>query len=200
MKKIFFCILLIICVNAISFAERKTWLSTGGTIGYYNINSEHLWNPGNTFLAGIHFNYYTIFQQRNIGIFSNFNFLFFDLNKESGYTDQIDFTIGIASAYEINKKLRTYFGIGPNVCLLINIYQGYDFRELSKLLLGLGIGGDIGLQFNFTNSISGNIGTILSFQFFGYGYYSAIPSPIYGWENGYLTFGIKPYIGVVIHL
>ncbi|MCL2804477.1 MAG: hypothetical protein FWD26_00875 [Treponema sp.] len=194
MKRTFFCILLIICVTAIGFAEKKNCISLGGAVGNYFMMENEIEYANNTSLAGLGLSFYSLFYKNKIGVFFNFNYLFLDITKERySYTDQLGVTFGIAFSHAFNEKLRIYCGAGPDISLFLDIYE---YSYLDRLIIGLGIGGDVGLRYLFNKSVSINIGVMASFHFFGFGYYEAIPYSIYGWIRDYYLFGIKPYIGI----
>ena len=71
--------------------------------------------------------------------------LFYD-----GYTDLLDFTIGISFLYAFNDRLKIYYGIGPNISFFSDYFEN---SFLDRSMFGIGIGRDAGLKYHFYAAI-----------------------------------------------
>jgi hypothetical protein len=213
MKRAFMCVVLAVGISAMGFSNEETnrfpfdiWSSIGPSFGNYFMNGNDLEN-GYTGSPGINLNFYALFGERNIGVFFNYGILFPVVNnmgKDYDPSVQLDFILlGIGFGHNINDNLKLYFGIGPNMNMLF--LQGRENREKNgDYYIGLGIGGNIGLKYNFTKWLSIDAGTTLSYNFAAYreirndinfrrNRYELEKS---GWANNYSMIGIKPYIAI----
>ncbi|GHV31245.1 hypothetical protein AGMMS4952_19590 [Spirochaetia bacterium] len=187
MKRLIALLGFLACMNFMAFAQEDTekeriktsWLSVGFNWGNkFNIGDD----TGNFYSGspGVNFSGYGFYNQSNIGFFLNYGLMFPVVNNiENGYSPmaQVDFLIGVGFRHEINEKLNLHFGVGPN----FNMYF-----PLNDARYSFGIGGDIGLKFDLTDSIFIDVGTTLSYDFVTY-------------RSDWTTnsfFGIKPYVAI----
>jgi len=201
MKKFFFVILIFLCMSAMVFSDEwraeERWLSIGANFGNYfedgsDLGDFHVGSPGLN-LSG-----YSFSNHRNIGFFFNFGVLFPVMNSiESNYnpTIQADFLLGPGFRFNITDRFRLYCGAGLNV----NLLTLYDRESVSAEFLNdkisFGIGGDVGVKFDFTNAIFINVGSTVSYNFAAYNFVET-NKVASGWIDGYSMIGIRPYVGI----
>ena len=109
--------------------------------------------------------------------------------------------MGIGFGFNANEALKLYFGIGPNMNILI-FHASENFNDLGDYFIGLGIGGDIGFKYKVTRFFSINFGATVSYNFTGYREIRKFSDnrrhkyeTLYaGWEKDYSMIGVKPYI------
>jgi hypothetical protein len=161
---------------------------------------------------GITFNDYGFWNKGNIGIFVNMAYLFPDkgsIDIDGTRTDvdlgiydrlfQFNITIGPGFRFSFSKNLALRFGVGFNYMQTTGsgsrYVAGYD-GEIGYTILAfnLGIGGDIGIKYDITDSFFVCAGTALSYDF-------ACHTTVYssfgnasGWAGNYSMTGIRPYI------
>jgi len=207
---------LIVGINATGFSEQQSWLSqqdmwfsAGGAFGNYFIDGAEL---DNTYLGspGLNLNLYSLFGQRNIGLFFNYGIqvpVISNTGKNYDLSVQLDFILlGIGFGYDINDNLKIFFGVGPNLTNFTLSYSESSNSKLTDSILGLGIGGDIGLKYNISRFLCLNIGTTLVWNFavsreittelLNDDGWRLIRTENSGWENTNFIIGIKPYISI----
>ena len=208
MKRIIFCVMLLAGVTAIGFAEHETWFSVGGAFGSYNMDGNEI-EKSHLASAGVNLSFYSIFRQRNIGLFFNWGVLFPIVNNiRDDYKpdNQLDFVlVGVASSFTINDYLKLYFGIGPSVGLLLFSSDDNEIKA-GSFILGLGVGGDVGIKFNLTDYMCITTGTTVAYQFAAYNdLMVTVNDPsharrdIHSWVTNYSSIGFKPYLGFGFH-
>jgi hypothetical protein len=207
---------ILVCMDFMVFAQEDTeedrietvWLSVGFNWGNYfdsgtDIGDFYSGSPG------INFNTYSFYNQKNIGFFGNIGLMFPVVNTiENGYNPIVhgSYIIGIGFRYKINEKLNLHFGIGPNLEQYYLLNRVNDNIKYTDDRYALGIGGDIGLKYDLTDSIYIDFGTTLSYDFASY---RIVESTNDNWTNrkeesrGWISnsfFGIKPYIAIGFNL
>jgi hypothetical protein len=208
---------LALCVNFSVFSDEETqeikteinWFSIGANLGnYFDFGTDlGAFYSG---ASGINLSGYGFEDQKDIiGFFFNYGLLFPVINNiENGYnpTIQGDFIIGLALKYDISERLKLHFGIGPNFNMLYLLDRVNDDIKYTDLRYGLGIGGDIGIKYDLTDSIYIDFGTTLSYDFITH---RTVKSTTDNWTNtkressSWITnsfIGIKPYLGFGINL
>jgi hypothetical protein len=166
MKKVILGIALIIGINFSLFAQVETWNSYGFNFGNY---FEHGDDLGDIYIGslGININSYTFLDKKMFGFFYNIG-LFFPVAEKAFYTPivQADFVLGPSFRYDINEKLKLHLGIGVDINLLSlkngeNTDGKYDITEANAFNIGLGIGWDIGLKYDITDTVYINFGATM---------------------------------------
>jgi len=205
MKRLFLCIVLILCISVISFSQ-EIWFAGGTAFGNYFLNGEDF-KSNYTGSLGINLNFYAL-NEKNIGIFFNYGILFpltNSIGKGSDLSVQLDFIIlGVGFGYDLSTNMKLYGGIGPNLnALFLNDSEGSDIT-LADYIIGLGIGGDVGIKYNVVNRMTINVGTTFAYNFAAYRI-EAITIKEGDWtrskENSglaarYSMISIKPYIAI----
>ncbi len=209
MKKTFLCIAFIVGVSAIGFSQSaELWFSTGGAFGNYFMSGDEV-ESSYTGSAGINMSFYALFKREKIGMgaFFNYGIMFPVVNTAEKLDDpsvQLDFVlVGFGFGYDVNESLQFYFGIGPNMNALFLHNRGEDDLERGDYTVGFGIGGDLGIKYNFTKFVFLNAGTTISYNFLGYNETGIRtnkkgldPKDSSGIVDRFSMVGIKPYIAV----
>jgi len=209
MKKMFLCAAFIVGVNAIGFSQSaELWFSAGGAFGNYFMNGDKL-ESSCTFSPGINLSFYALFNRENkisIGPFFNYGILFPVVNNAGKLDDpsvQLDFVlVGVGFGYDINESLKFYFGIGPHLNALFLHNRGEDNSKRGDYTVGFGIGGDIGIKYDFSRFVCLNAGTTITYNFLGYNETGPVtdrgidPEDSSGLIHRYSMIGIKPYIAI----
>jgi len=209
MKKMFLCVVFIVGVNAIGFSQSaELWFSAGGGFGNYFMNGDEIENSY-TGSAGINLSFYALFNRENkigIGLFFNYGIMFPVINNAGKLDDpsvQLDFVLlGVGFGYDINDSLKLYFGIGPHLNALFLHNRGEDNSKRGDYTVGFGIGGDLGIKYDFARFVCLNVGTTITYNFLGYN--ETGPRTNRGLKlkdtsdliDRFSMVGIKPYIAV----
>jgi len=209
MKRMFLCFAFIVGVSAIGFSQSaELWFSAGGGFGNYFMNGEEM-ESSYTFSPGINLSFYALFNRENkigIGLFFNYGIMFPVINNAGKLDDpsvQLDFVlIGVGFGYDINDSLKLYFGIGPHLNALFLHERGEDNSKRGDYTVGFGIGGDIGIKYNFTRFVCLNAGTTITYNFLGYNETGVRTNSCLdskdssGLIDRFSMVGIKPYIAI----
>jgi hypothetical protein len=158
---------------------------------------------------GINLSFYTLFNQKNSGIFCKYGILFPAVNNmEKDYDPSVQFDfilVGVGFGYDISQNMKLHFGIGPDMNMLFFHSDKDSGTTKGDYFAGLGIGGDIGIKFNITNLICLNVGTTLSYNFAAYREIRSIDNwddkktESSGWVSRYSMADVKPYIAIGVH-
>jgi hypothetical protein len=216
MKRFVILLAVLGCMNFMLFAQEETekerietsWLSMGFNWGN---NFDSGTDIGNFYSGspGINFSGYGFFDQKNIGFFFNYGLMFPVINNiENGYDPLVqgDFIVGVGFRHKISDRFNLHFGIGPNFNMFHLLDRVNDNDKFTDYRYGLGIGGDVGLKYDLTDSIYIDFGTTLSYDFAAY---RIVESTNDNWINtkeessGWINnsfFGIKPYISIGLNL
>jgi opacity protein-like surface antigen len=208
---------LVICANFSVFSDEETpetkteiaWLSLGTNWGnYFDFGTD----LGDFYSGapGVNFSGYAFGDQKDIiGFFFNYGLLFPVIdNIESGYNPitQGDFIVGVALKYDINERLKLHFGIGPNFNMFYLLDRVNIDNKHADSRYSFGIGGDIGMKYDLTDSIYLDLGTTLSYDFITH---RTVESTMDNWVNtkresgGWIAnsfIGVKPYLSIGINL
>jgi hypothetical protein len=204
MKKTVLSLVLFLGFAVATFSLEETWLSIGANFGNYFDNGS---DAGDFYVGspGINLGGYGFWNQKNIGIFFNYGFLFpvaDTIGNDYKPTVQADFVLGPGFRHAINEKLKLHFGIGLDVNLLALLDRVDNDNKLSDERIALGIGGDIGLKYDLTDVVYIDCGAALSYNFAGYRRVESTSDNWTntkresGWINGYSMLGIRPYIAI----
>jgi hypothetical protein len=158
---------------------------------------------------GINLNSYSFFNQKNIGFFGNIGFMFPIVDTiGNGYNPIVhgSYILGVGFRNKINEKINLHFGIGPNLDQYYLLNRVNDNVKFAEARYSLGIGGDIGLKYDLTDSIYIDFGTTLSYDFASYRIaestndnWTNTKEESRGWTSSSF-FGIKPYIAIGFNL
>jgi hypothetical protein len=112
---------------------------------------------------------------------------------------QLNTIIGPGFRYNITKEFTLLFGIGLNYMQTFGSYTTYIPYYDSKIayvVLGynLGLGGDIGIKFDITDSFFISGGGTFSFDFVNHTSVLSSFGNSSGWAGDYFMFGLRPYI------
>jgi hypothetical protein len=167
---------------------------------------------------GIAFNSYGFWNKGNIGIFTSMAFLFpdkgsIDVDGIRADVDlsvydtlfQFNLTIGPGFRFNLGKNVLLQFGAGLNFMQTTGSYTtyvaGYSGKiGYSLLAFNLGLGGDIGIKFDITDSFFLCAGSAFSYDFTNHtAVYSSFGNTS-GWAGNYSMIGIRPYLCIGINL
>jgi hypothetical protein len=206
MKKAVLCFLLILGISSIAFSLEESWLSLGTGFGNYLERDEKL---GDFYMGsfGANISGYGFWNQKNIGIFINYGFLFPSVhnmqNNFNPLTTQMDFLFGVGFRHNFNERLKLHYGIG-----LSYLFSSFmDRTDINNKFLdnrfGLGIGGDIGIKYDITDVIYFDFGLTFAYNFVNYSAsrsttdnWTNTKHEFSGWVNNSSMIGIKPYIAI----
>ncbi|GMO46260.1 MAG: hypothetical protein Ta2G_01370 [Termitinemataceae bacterium] len=129
---------------------------------------------------GFEFDAYVFADKKNVGFFLHYSFLFSTIFAGDGnnddYSRHFEFLLGVAFRKSLGEKSILHYGIGFDFALLSSNYKdkidlsNYGSSELDVTLtavgINLGIGGNIGLKYDFTDSVYLDFGAAISYFFF----------------------------------
>ncbi|MDR1399741.1 MAG: hypothetical protein LBJ41_07465 [Treponema sp.] len=213
MKQATFVMLLLVGINAAAFSLQEAWLSTGFEFGNSFENSP---DEGSVYTGapGFNLNLYGFQDRKNIGAFAHYSFLFPVISSRNGDLEDYDFQfqliLGPGFRFHITEDLKLRCGIGFDFMYIYAIYNQKDATgntiDFLRVASHFGIGGDIGIKYDITDSFYINGGITLSYTVKKYMY-------VYSWQEtsndertqtrieynnitGYSMFDIKPYLGI----
>jgi len=216
MKKMFFLFFLFAVICSLSSALHETWFSAGYEQAFlmetqtdllgYNIDKF-------TSSRGMNLSAYR-FLHEDIGIFVHGTFLFpyesrtwdnkgiYNINLND-YLMNIQFgsTAGFAFKYDITGDFKFYGGIGLNYLMTWAVFPGEKTLSYDIFSSSIGIGGDIGLKYDFTDRIFISTGCILTFDFARHTTAdtytgSSISASASEWDPDFFMFNARPYISL----
>jgi hypothetical protein len=201
---------LLLCVNSLAFSIQESWMSAGFEFGnYVEFGPDHEF----TYLGspGFDFNMYTFKDRQNIGLYWHFSGLFPVIEKSDktpyDYLLQYDWIMGPGFRYPLGKNLTLAFGVGVEV--MAPLYAKYTENSIdySLVLFNLGLGGEVGIKYNFTDKFYLNAGLSLSHSFinrtakYTYSDDRKVRTTISEeWTFNYAMFGVKPFINIGINM
>jgi hypothetical protein len=215
MKKL----LLIFIIGLISlvgvFGETETWMSVGFESGNF---FEHTSDSGilsDSYMSSprMTLSSYTFWNKKNIGLFVHDSFLFPNAISTTinGITTDVDLgiydtimqlfiIIGPGFRYNFDKNLKLHYGIGFSFLETIanySIYSSYYGGTISYNMaaFNFGIGSDVGLKYDISDSLYFDGGTIINYDFKNHTTISSSFGDASGWSNNnYRMISIRPYI------
>jgi len=204
MKKAFLVFILIAGISTVAFSLTETWTSFGFEYGNFFESSSNGDNTAKSYLAspGINLNVYSFWGGRDIGLFIHDIFAFpqkgtLEINGNKTDVDlsvydlimQVGIIIGPGFRYSISDKLKLQFGIGLSFMEMAGIYSRY-----SLLSFNFGIGGDIAIKYDLTDTFFLSIGSVLTLDFLNHTSIFTSYGNASGWGKNYSMFGLRPYI------
>jgi hypothetical protein len=215
-KKFLVLVVLITSISPVAFSLSESWTGLGFGWGNFfeNVSKDgdstktHMSSPGATL------NSYAFENRGNIGILSNMAFLFpnrgtLDINGVKTSVDlsvydilfQFNAIIGPGFRYNVDDKLALQFGVGLNYMQTVGSYTntifvaGYAEKVgFTLLAFNLGIGGDVGMKLDITDTVFVSVGSTLSFDFASHTSVFSSYENTSGWASNYSLFGIRPYL------
>lgn len=196
MKKIMLFIFLTFAMCSSAFSITALWSSFGLSNGNYFEKNEDF-DDMYTGSLGLNINTYIFNNERPLGLFMNYGLLFPITNNQKKYYNpylQIDFMLGLGFRYTINERFITHFGFGPDINVVFLENKVDNDNIFNEGRIGIGIGGDMGIKYNFANSLYIDAGTLLQYNFLCFR--EARNNGINYWIKNYSLLGIKPYIAI----
>ncbi|MDR1838870.1 MAG: hypothetical protein LBQ93_04690 [Treponema sp.] len=210
--------------SALLFSEElrvaETWLFLGFEYGNFFESDLERGNKVESYTGspGINLGSYCFWNEKNIGLFIHdiFAFPVTASEKTNGVTTKIDLAnydflfqtgiiIGPGFRYDINEKLTLKYAVGLGYLQTSVVYTEYiptyGDASFSMLEWNFGIGGDVGVKFNITDTVFLTAGSIFTFDFARF--ISAETSfgvSSSGWAEKFFMFGLRPYISIGVNL
>jgi hypothetical protein len=201
MKQYGFMAALLICGGSAVFSFQEGWMSLGFEFGNYIERRAE--GTDYTGAPGFNLRSYSFDDARNVGFFFHWSFLVPVVGDYTEFGSRYDFIFGPGFRYGFSDNLTLHFGVGLDWMIGGGKYTE-DSVDYSRSLTAWGIGGDIALKFDLTDSVYINAGAALSCFFLG----NESRSKTYkegddttviiqlsdGKIQDFVSFGIKPYL------
>ena len=197
MKKLFILFILLIGMDFLVFSLSESWLNIGFEHGSFFESASVQGNTEESYIGslGINISSYMFWDNKNVGflIHGIFAIPITPIVKVDYIYFQNGFIYGVGFRHQFNEKLFLKYGVGLNLMVP---------QSLSGVDINLGIGGDIGLKYDITNTIFFTIGSIFTIDFANYKILTIrrmIFGIDHGWANNYYMIGLRPYISIGIN-
>ncbi|MDR2662298.1 MAG: hypothetical protein LBC31_04800 [Treponema sp.] len=181
--------------------QQETWVSLGFEFGNY---FENISDSRNTYVGspGMNLNFYSFGYQKKFGLFNRNSFLSPVIktgeSNDFTYGMQMAFVLGPAFRYAFNNNTTLQTGLGVNVAgIYVDYPEGAYTYPVNSMVFGLG--GDLGVKFDLTDTIFINIGSAFSFNFFNAFSVESVPPAVRNWLDNYTALEVKPYICIGIN-
>jgi hypothetical protein len=219
-KKLLILTVLSVSVSSVVFPVTESWVGLGFGWEHFFESSTADGQRAKAYLSapGIAFNSYGFWNRGNVGIFTSMAFLFpdkgsIDVDGIRADVDlsvydtlfQFNLTIGPGFRFNLSENVSLQLGAGLNYMQTTGAYTTYvagysDKIGYAMLAFNLGLGGDIGIKFDITDSFFFCAGSALSYDFANHtAVYSSFGSAS-GWAGNYSMMGIRPYLYIGINL
>lgn len=208
MNKIGMTVALLACIaGGTLFSQQgmeESWVSLGAEFGnYFDYAPE---KTGYTGAAGGNLKGYGFFDRGNVGLFFHYGFLYPVLDPERPDVALLwDSIIGPGFRVHFSDTVKLYFGAGIGWILGASESQK-GAKTYTNGIIRIGVGGDLGIKVDLTETVYLNVGLTASCFFFNYEFRSVsekiddqtvtetqLPG---GRTANSLFFGVKPYIGI----
>jgi hypothetical protein len=210
MKRIGIFVLVVILGSFSIYAQTESWMSIGYEHGNFleTLSSSGVSVKSTMTSPGVDLSVYNFFNNSNIGIFVHDSFLFPRSGSISDGVDtisvdfsvydyivQIGLIVGPGFRYQIDEKLSLYYGIGIS---LLQTSASYENTSTYYVLLAynIGIGGNIGLKYDFSDGMYFDVGAIANYDFKNYTSVSSTYIDSEGWADNYSMISIRPYAAI----
>jgi hypothetical protein len=212
-KRVFLVFALITGISTMAFSLSESWSSFGFEYGNFFETASDGANTAKTYMAspGINLNVYSFWNGMDVGLFVHDIFAFpqrgtLEINGNKTYVDlsvydfimQVGIIIGPGFRYSINDNLKLQFGIGLSFMELVGTYSQYipyyGTVSYSQLSFNFGIGCDIGIKYDITDTFFLNIGSIITLDFASHSSISSSYGNASNLAKDYFMFGLRPYI------
>jgi hypothetical protein len=111
---------------------------------------------------------------------------------------QIGIIIGPGFRYNFNEKLKLQYGIGLSLMETAASYSEYipyyGKIGFSMVAFNFGIGGDIGIKYDITDTFYLNVGSIVALDFANHTSINSSFGDESDWAKNYSMFHFRPYI------
>lgn len=210
MKRLIIITTMIIFSVITIYAQTETWMSIGYEHGNFleTVSSGGVTIESTMTSPGIDLSVYNFYNNTSIGIFVHDSFLFPKSGSISNGVDtlsvdfsvydyivQIGLIVGPGFRYQIDEKLNLYYGIGIS---LLQTSASYENTSTYYVLLAynIGIGGNIGLKYDFSDGMYFDVGAIANYDFKNYTSVSSTYIDSEGWADNYSMISIRPYAAI----
>jgi hypothetical protein len=213
-KKFLVLVVLAASISPAIFSLSESWTGLGFGWGNFFEDVSKGGDTAKTYMSspGVTLNSYGFWNRGNIGFLSNMAFLFpnrstLDINGTKTSVDlsvydilfQFNVVIGPGFRFNVNDRLALQFGVGLNYMQTFGSYTmfvasyGYSVGY-TLLAFNLGVGGDVGVKFDITDTLFISTGSTFSFDFANLtSVYSSFGNTS-GWASNYSMFGVRPYL------
>lgn len=213
MKKAIFIFIIIILTTAVVYADSESWMSLGFESGHFFEHASDSTYTANSYMSspGIAFSGYTFWNDKNVGLFIHDSFLFPQKMSSdiTGKTEDIDLDIydffvqvgiifGPGFKYDFSEQLKLHYGIGLSIletaAKYSKDYQYYGNVSFSMLAFNFGLGGDIGIKYDITDSFYLDLGSIINYDFKNHTSIQSSYGDSSAWSNSnYRMISFRPY-------
>jgi hypothetical protein len=219
MKKLLILTIFLSCLYPSVFALSESMLGFGlgldNSFGSKTVQEETFKN--NLVAPGIVLDSYVFWSRKNIGLFVNMAFLFpiggqFDTIEFENYKFmyQLNPIIGPGFRFNFTDRLMLKTGFGLNYMQSFGTFRapvfispGFtDTVSYFILAFNFGVGGDIGLKFDFTDNVFLSTGSTIAYNFLCHTSVSSEYTSVRtrsGWDSDYYMFNIRPYLCIGIN-
>ena len=214
MKKISLVIMLSVFVITLVSAESESWMSLGFESGHFFEHGSDDTNTIDSYMnsPGIAYGGYTFWNNKNVGLFIHDSFLFptklsTTINGTTTNADlsvydlmmQVGIIVGPGFRYNISEQMKIHSGLGLSFLETVATYSQYDYYygniSYSMLAFNFGVGGDIGMKYDITDSFYLDLGTIINYAFKNYTSIKSSFGSASAWSNSeYRMISLRPYL------
>jgi hypothetical protein len=219
MLKKYFVLVLLVGIGPTVYSLSETWVSFGFEYGNFFEKSYDVINTAKSYISSpaINLNVYQFYNGTNTGLFIHDIFAFPKSGTIvlNGKKDKVDFSaydfimqvgivIGPGFRYSFSNKLKLQFGIGFSALETTSFYSAYNSSygtiDYSRISFNFGIGGDIGLKYDITNTFFVNIGSILGYDFASFTSLDSSKESTAVWASNYSMLHLRPYFTIGFNL
>jgi len=219
MKKALLFIVLVAGVNSTVFPFSESWFSLGFENGNFFKGFLERGNTVKSYTGSLVLNLggYRFWNGKDYGIFIHdlFAFPVATSVEVNGVTTKKDFSssffllqagmiVGLGFRYDLSEKLKLKYAVGIDFLVDTNIYTEntplYGNAIYGIQSWNFGIGGDVGVKFDITNTVFLSAGSIFTFDFISFMLMDTPYGESSGWAMNFYMFGVRPYISVGMNL
>lgn len=108
---------------------------------------------------------------------------------------EIALILGPGFRLPIDDKMNLYYGIGISLMQLAGMYENTT-SYYSILSYNLGIGGNVGLKYDFSDALYFDVGVIAHYDFKNYTIISSTYINGSSWNDNYMMVSFRPYVAM----
>jgi hypothetical protein len=210
MKRIEILVILVMFGIFSVYAQTESWISVGYEHGSFleTVSSSGVTLKSTMTSPGIDLSVYNFYNNSNTGLFVHDSFLF---PKSGSFSDgvdtinvdfsvydylvQIGLIVGPGFRYPIDEKLNLYYGIGISFLQTSGSIEDTSYYYV-LLAYNIGVGGNIGLKYDFSEAMYFDVGVIANYDFKNYTLVSSTYIDSEGWADNYSMLSVRPYVAI----